>query len=277
MLVQPAAGRKPVRRGRKVATAVVCGLLAVTALSACRTDAGSAAFVGPTRITQDQVSSVESQIPAAILQASGGTSDADARQFVLSYQTMLALMKQYAKDNKLGTPSSSDTAQALAAEGQSLGINATDLPKNQFAKLVTDVALWVNYLEAKTPQRAGTDADYRALFNELVMAGTIPAGTTYAQVKPVFQQEAPQLGGILDLQKELNNAAKDYGVSINPRYIPSCSKQNCSGLEFALLRVNDQQNQISFDGAYVKLGGDASPAVLDVPTPVVTQAAAAQQ
>lgn len=251
----------------------VVGLLAVGGLSACRSYAGTAAFIGDTRVSIAQVDSVEASIPAAVIKANNVTTSV-GQQVVAQYETFLNLMQKYAKENNLGAPTV--PASAVTAEGQQLGLTAAEAQKNGFAQLIAAVTTWESYLVSKTPKRASTQADYQSLYNELVKAGTLPATTSFAQVASTLQTEVPDLGGINDLRDGLNAAAKKYDVTVNPRYLGACSKAPCAGFEIPLLQVNDQTNQIAFAGAYVEMGGDATPAVLDSPTPTPPAAAAAQ-
>jgi len=241
------------------------------ALSACRSDAGTAAFVDNTRITADQVDATESAIPTEVL-TSGQVPLNVARQVVIQDQTFLALMKQYAKDNKLGAPSV--TSDELTVAGQSFNLNAAESQTNKWVQLVVNTAVWQNYLLSKTPTRPTTDADYKALYQELVTTGVLKSTVTFAQVQQTLQNEAPGFGNAVDLRAKLDAAAKTYDVSVNPRYLTTCTKAPCAGFEVPLLNIDDQQTQVSFKGVYVQLGGDATPAVLDLPTPAPSAAAA---
>src|SRR6185369_9622917 len=85
-----------IRSPRRRLTAIaVMGALAVVALAGCRTDAGSAAYVGNTRITTDQVNDVIDSAPQLSADLTG------ARQEVVNDLVYLAAVQKFAAANKI--------------------------------------------------------------------------------------------------------------------------------------------------------------------------------
>ena len=100
-----------IRSPRRRLTAIaVMGALAVGALAGCRTDAGTAAYVGNTRITNDQVNAIVDSAPQL------GADLTGARQEVVNDLVYLAAVQKYATANKIKlTPVDDATAGAVRA------------------------------------------------------------------------------------------------------------------------------------------------------------------
>ena len=102
-------------RRRLIAVAAV-GLVAAGVLAGCRSEPGTAAFVGGTRITDQQVNDGVKTISIP------NVGPGPIRQTYVADLAFIALAEHYAKDHKIDLPAV--TNDELAQEAQSVGIPA---------------------------------------------------------------------------------------------------------------------------------------------------------
>jgi hypothetical protein len=231
---------------------VLLGVLATGALSACQNEAGSAAFVGNTRITQQQVTDVVNKSKA-------GRTDENT-QTALQSLIFIDLASRYAADHGIAEKPVSD--QLVSEVAQFLKVD----PSSDLAKDYATAYQWSQTLMDAAKPATVTDEQATDIYNRAVAAGALPAGGLSQNMGAI--KGSSQVAKSITVRDELSKAAKDYGVSVNPRYAPSCSKTPCDGLFYPVLQIQNQQDGslvpvvlLTFDDAA------ASPAVLDSPVP----------
>jgi hypothetical protein len=268
----------PGRRGRKAAAAIVLSLLALGGVSACRNDAGAASYVGDTKVTQDYVNNAVNSVGEKKLTAAGLPLP-QARTLMAQYATFNDLAAKYAKEKGYDAPPPDVETVANAAK-------ALDVPEsNLFVQTYAQGTAWTNFLLSKQPNVAATDADYHQVYDELVKIGALPSTTSYESVKSQLAQAVPNASAGVALSNDLNKAAKRYDITINPRYAAPCTQPEpaaggmspppCGGLSFPLGYIQSQSGSIPL--FVVRMGGTATPAVFDIPTPQASATAPAAQ
>jgi polyhydroxyalkanoate synthesis regulator phasin len=257
-----------VGRSRRVVTAIALSVVAMGLLSACREDAGSAAFVGNTRITEAYVDKVAGAVPVTPT----GISATQARQLAITYTTFNALAAHIAQDEHLARPV--PTADQTSTIVTDFSIPAADASSNEFVKVLAQANAWENLLASKAAAAKPTDAELKQVYDNLVAQGVITEGESGAAFSDLKSQIAglQGLGNAITLQRQLEVAAKKYDLEVNPRYAGECTVAPCSALQIPLLPVQ-LQDGTSKTGLYVRLDGNTDPVVLDKTVPAATPAA----
>ena len=244
---------------RRIIGVIALGALAVGALSACRTEAGAASFVGNTKISESFVDNVAASVPAA-----AQIPKDQVRALAVDYQTFNVLAAKLAKDKGWGTATAS--ADEVQQFGQQLGLSAGAAQDNAFIQVLTQADAWKSLLASKvTPAKPTPDAE-RQVYDNLVASQAVDPSTPFASVQGQIAQIQvfPQAMG---LQNELEKAAKTYDVSINPRYAQPCTDASkvtsatCSAFEIPLLQIQGQSGQ-AIPALYLRIG-ENGPGVID--------------
>jgi hypothetical protein len=248
-----------IRSPRRRLTAIAAvGAVALGLLAGCRTDAGSAAYVGNTRITTDQVDTIAEAVP--------GQSDLSGpRVTAANLSVFNAAAAKYAASK--GIPAPDITQDAIAAVANQQGI--TD-PKaiakaRPWLKLEAETGAWVDTLMKSVQATTPTDADLRRLFTEL--KADFQPGTTFDQAKAALLQ-VPNLAQGVALRNQLEPAFKSYNISISPMYANNCVKAPCPAPYIPLVQLQTQSGG-NIDVVNLPLtSGTASPPVVDLPAAV---------
>jgi hypothetical protein len=235
------------------------GLIAVGALSACRTDAGTAVFVGNHSISEAQVDKAVADLPAGVIQ-----NDNDARNLMASTAAFNEVAKRLAKDKGYGT--ATPTSEELTSFGAQYKLTPAQAAKNSFIVTYAQALAWRDLLLSKMPNKAPTEAGLMEAYANLAGAGAITPGTSYATVKPEIAG-IQGIGQAIELQSEMDATAKRYDITVNPRFVPSCSKAPCAGLTFPLLEVSSTDGSQTFEVLFFNMGTSTNPVVLDSPAP----------
>jgi hypothetical protein len=255
---------------RRVVVAVAIGLTAIGLLSACRMDAGSAAFVGNSRITEAYVDKVASSVP----QSATSISVNQARDLAVTYTTFNALAEHIAKDKGYARPA--PTTEQISTIVTDFNIPVAQSSTNEFVKVLAQANAWENFLAGKAASVTPTDPELKQVYDNLVAQGVITPtdpGSSFSELKSAIAG-LQGIGNAVTLQRQLEVAAKKYDLDINPRYAISCTVAPCSAIQIPLLPVQLQDGSSKI-GLYVRLGGDALPVVLDSPAPAAPATAAA--
>lgn len=222
---------------------IAAGALGFTALGGCRVEAGAAAYVGGTTVTQSQVEKV---LNALVADGYNGLSDknrANARRAVMSDLVFVALAKRYAQEKGYDAPSVDYSA--ASAQTHDPQIPATD----PYLRTHTEAEAYRQLLLSRSTAATPTDADFREMYKNLTDQG-LTLG--YDQTKTQLQQ-VPAVGPGLGLRNALADAAKRYGVQVNPVY---------GSVDYPLVAISDSNGQ-AYPLLYLPLGSTATPAVVD--------------
>ncbi|MEN3306618.1 MAG: hypothetical protein V7603_2820 [Micromonosporaceae bacterium] len=224
---------------RRLIAIVVAGALGLATLTGCRLETGSAAYVGATRVSQQQVE----DMLAAYQRDGGSLQTADrpqARRSVTAEMVFVAVARRFATEKGYATP-----AFDYAAAATQSSLPASDPYLRMHVQAVSYQQLLLQNSAAVTP----TEADYREIYQRLVAGGLT---ASYQQIKPELQQ-INGIGAGLGLRNALTAAAKRYGVELNPLY---------GDIEYPLVRVSGTSGG-TFVLVAVPLGSGGSPAVVD--------------
>jgi hypothetical protein len=248
---------------------ITIGALAMGALTACRSEAGTAAFVGNTRITEKYVNSLIASVPPT----ANLTGDV-ATEFAITYATYNAFFAKFAEAKGYAT------AKPDPTDLDSLATQLKVPQSNPLVQAIAQYHAWANLLDSKAPSATLTDADFDQLIIDLQADGNVlQAGQplpTHAQLLTI-----PGINQAVGLQRQLMAFAKTTDVTINPRYEAACTaaqlaKAPCGGVSsIALLQFPLQSGDVA---SAVYLGitpGDKTPPVIDLPTAPASASAAA--
>ena len=234
-------------RLRRFVLFAVLAVAATVGLAGCQTQPGTAAYVGDTRITDDQIDQAVARIQADVDKAEPGRTvpTGTLRTIVVGQTLFNEVAGQYASEHgiKVG-PINYDEA------GASIGLPADD----PYVHLSADMDAYRTALLAKVTPRAPTEDEIRGVYDKVSAAVGRENVGDYNTVRPqiaALTTLAPALG----LKAELTDAAKRYGVGVNPRYQPVT-------VPLLSIGTNPQVDIVTMD-----LGAPpGSPAVQDVPT-----------
>lgn len=249
------------RSRRRLAVVAALGALVVGVLAGCRSEGGSAAWVGDTQITNDQVNAIAAAVPA-------GYSDlANARYSVVNLLVFNTAVRKYAATTGIAAPAVNDASRASTANNMN-----TEAQKQVFANqqqvdaarpyldVRAEAVEWLALLMSKQPGTMPSDADLMRLYNEL--KADFRPGTTFEQAKQALLQ-VPNLAQGVALRNSIEPTFKSYDISINPRYANNCAKAPCSGPYVPLVQFQ------GIDVVNLPLtSAQPSPPALDLPAAV---------
>lgn len=242
-------------RRRLIAVATV-GLVGAGLLAGCRSETGTAAFVGGTRITDQQVNDGVKTISIP------NVGPGPIRQTYVADLTFIALAEHYAKDHQIDLPAV--TNDELAQEAQSVGVPAAQATTNPVVRALAQSAKDLSTLIDKATPAKPTEAQLMEIFNRAKAAGLTT--DTYAQDRAAIAQ-IQGIGQAVAVRNEMVKATSTYDLKISPRYLPTAVVgQSDNGLEFPLLQLRNQQTGGPTTVLGIPLGGTgASPAVIANP------------
>jgi hypothetical protein len=242
-------------RRRLIAVAAI-GLVAVGVLAGCRSEPGTAAFVGGTRITDQQINDGVKTISIP------NVGPGPVRQTYVADLAFIALAEHYAKANKIELPAV--TNDELAQEAQSVGLPAAQATTNPVVRALTQSAKDLSTLIDKATPAKPTEVQLMEIYNRAKAAGL--TRDTYSQDRATIAQ-IQGLGQAVAVQNEMAKATSTYGVEISPRYLPTpVSGKADNGLEIPVLQLQNQQTGAPTTVLGIPLGGPgASPAVIANP------------
>jgi len=220
------------QRARRLASVAVVAALAVTALSACRSDPEVAAYVGAQRITEDRVSQVLADAKSKV----AGTAQAApiTRQDVLTTLVGLDVMQEIAKQRNL-----SPTTVPVDQVAQSLGLRAD----STYVALFTEYRGLLSAISTGAKPATPTQADLRDVYNKLTAAGGNPQNQTFQQFTTgISAQDQQTLQQNIGLRNDLEAQIAKLKTVINPRYtapeLPLVSLQDAQGKQVPLVTLS---------------------------------------
>jgi hypothetical protein len=237
---------------RRAVIAAVAGVLALTVLAGCRTEPGSAAFVGDTRITTSQVNDVLDGYKADGGQIKSADEGARRRD-IANLLVFIEIAKRFAAQKNLPAPQPDYAAQAQAAN-----VPASD----PWVRLVADYNAYRALVEANAPAVTPTEADYLDAADLLIRQGFpedqgIPSDRN--QIADALKSSDLIATG-LAVRNALTPVVKDANVSVNPAFGPAA---------VAASSVRNPQDPLGRAYTTVILpltaGATSSPAVVDIP------------
>lgn len=254
------------RPRRRLLAFVALAAATVVVLAGCQADAGTAAYIGNTRITNamvDRTADSVSNVPGATV--------ADLRLSTLENLAFIQIAQRYARLK--GYPAPAVTADQLDAYGTSLQLSPAEARTNPFVVSTATARAWTSFLLSKTPSVTPTDAELLDIYQRAVAAG-LADPNSFETIKPQIAS-VDGLGAAIALQRDLEAQMRRYGVQTSPRYQIACTKAPCAPIEYPLLLLQTQDGSSSFHAVVLPLSAPvASPAVLDAPVTAVPQAPA---
>ena len=221
----------PMQRARRLASVAVVATLAVTGLSACRSQPDVAVYFGSTAEisvadVQRVVDDARTKLTVAQQEAEGAQQGGEpaAAQApvrvpftgpdVVSALVSRDVVTRIARQRNVALPATLPLAEAA----QGLGLPAD----TEYVRLYTETRLLFNQLmQNATPQQA-SDADVRAVFEVFEATGAMQPGLTYEQFRSQVSPEAIQtLGRAVAVKQDVQAQLDQLKVRVNPRYGPS--------------------------------------------------------
>jgi hypothetical protein len=244
---------------RRIFAVAAAGALALVALTGCRLEAGSAAFVGDTRYTSDYVNEMALAY-VDDLKANGHDTAPTAAQLTGLRKEIAAdlifrdVAKEYSDSKNYLAPS----FDYDSVTGQ-FGVKAND----PYLQLAVQADAYRAALLGRVRAKSLTDDDYKSVYDFLLAEGAVTSDATYASIKASLQDQSMSdaIAKAITLRGELTIAANKYGAEINPGFAPgsyplaSATSQQGSTIPLVVLTFGS--------------GGNA-PAVRDVSTPDTT-------
>jgi hypothetical protein len=253
--------RKAVRgrtRRRLIAVAAL-GMLAAGALAGCRSETGTAAYVGDTRITESHIDSV---VDSVRIQGLDITNDVrgNLRQYAVRNLAFIALAEQYAASKNITLKPVTD-AQAAQFVQSRFNLPASAASAEFFRDWAQADVDETTLASAQTPVTP-SDAQLRDIYSRGVEGGVTTA--PYPQVKPQIANIGG-LGQALALQAGLAEIEKGNDIQVNPRYYPAQQLGHpARGLDYPLVQVQNPSGQL-VDVVVAPLGKPNPAPVVDAP------------
>ena len=211
------------QRARRFASIAVVASLGLAGLTACRSEPSVAAYVGDnTRITEKRVQEVWDNAFAA-LQKTNAEAEASAPPATLSI-TRSDIVRTLVSNNVLTEVAKRESVTAPAE--LPLGDYATQLrlPQDaEYVRLYAESDALIRALRTKVQAAATdvTDDDLREVFDVLIEAQEVPAGTTFEQFKTQLPAENLALvKTAAAVRKEVAETTDAMKITVNPRYQP---------------------------------------------------------
>jgi hypothetical protein len=221
------------QRVRRLSAVAVATTLAVTGLSACRSEPTVAAYVGQDRITEDRVSGVLDEARQNKITVAEGQQAAPElkRQDVVDTLIGLDVMREIAKQRGL-TATALDRAQVAQAVGVKAGA--------EYVALYTEYRGLLNAAGAGGKPAQPTEADLRDVYNRLTAGGANPNGASFEQFAgSITQQDQQILAQNIGLRNDLGPEIAKLNTVVNPKYVapelPLVSTQGPDGQPLPLV------------------------------------------
>nr|WP_221376736.1 hypothetical protein [Actinoplanes polyasparticus] len=210
-------------RARRLASIAVVASLGLSGLTACRSEPSVAAYVGDdTRITEKRVQEVWDDAFAAV-QTANADAEASAPPATLSI-TRADIVRTLVSNNVLTEVVQRESVTAPAE--LPLGDYATQLrlPQDaEYVRLYAESDALIRALRTKVQAAAAdvTDDDLREVFDVLLSAQEVPAGTTFEQFKTQLPAENLALvKTAAAVRAEVAETTDAMKITVNPRYQP---------------------------------------------------------
>lgn len=217
------------QRARRLALVAVLAVVGTFALAGCRSQPGTAIYIGSTTYSQRYVDDLADQ-----LQKMPSISRGDSRQTIAQWLIERDLGKRLVADKQWQEPAVDENRAASTIENglQQAGSQASVESLRPLIKLYAQYEAYRGAVQQHiTPQQV-PDAEYADLYQRARAAGQVPANVdvaTYTQ--NVRQQNEQLLQTVLGMRTLYADAAKAVKVSLNPKYGPA-----------ELVLLSDQQN-----------------------------------
>ncbi|WP_250001145.1 hypothetical protein [Actinoplanes sp. M2I2] len=218
------------QHARRLASIAVVASLTVGGLSACRSEPSVAAYIGDkTRVTETRVQEVWDDAAAAVRSTAAEQPPASAAPGAPAAPTGMPITRtdivRTLVSNDVLTQVARRESVTLPAD-LPLGDYATQLrlpQQAEYVRLYAESDALLRALRTKAQAGAGepTEADLREVFDVLVSAQEVPAGTTFEQ----FQTQLPAENLALvktaaAVRKEVVETTQAMKITVNPRYQP---------------------------------------------------------
>ncbi len=233
---------------RRLVTVAAAGVLALTALAGCRSEPGSAAFVGDTRITTNQVNDVLDGVRADGVTVDP-TREGTIRQEVTAQLVFLDVAKRYATEK--GFPAPTPDYQTVADRNK--------LPTSDpFVRLVAESQAYDALLKQQIKPATVTDADYLQAADAAIAQGVADPSQRDKLAASIKQDPgfADEMAHGIAVRNELTDAIKRYNVTVNPAFGPAATTL-VSG-------QTDGDATISLVVLPLTAGATTAPAVIDL-------------
>ncbi|WP_433300871.1 hypothetical protein ACQP2F_04480 [Actinoplanes sp. CA-030573] len=209
------------QRARRFASVAAVATLAVTGLSACRSEPSVAAYVGDSKISESRVDGVYDEVRAATQAAPAAAGDTAAaapqitRADVVRTIVSADVLAKVAQQHSVSLPADLQ----LDDYASTLHVPAT----TEYLKLYAEADQYVRLLRQGVKNAPEpTDADLREIYDVLVKSGQVPEGGTFEQFKQSLPAENKQLVQTATaVRSEINEVTGPLKVKVNPRYQPA--------------------------------------------------------
>ncbi|WP_328465217.1 hypothetical protein OHA21_43005 [Actinoplanes sp. NBC_00393] len=245
-------------RARRLATAVVVASLTVGGLAACRSEPTVAAYLGDTeRVSEQQVQEIWDEAYDVLAENPAPPAEGEQAKPVQVPFTRGDVVHALVTRELLGQVAGQHGVTLPAQMPYEEGAAQIQLPPDlQYVRLYVDNLVLRNQLMEKVQTSTPpADDDLRLVYDTLAANGGVQPGQTFETWKSeqVTDQNKQVVATAAVLRDELEAAAEDLSVKVNPRYQP---------YEVNLLQVNDGTN--SLDLLSAEFGEDQSVPVADV-------------
>jgi hypothetical protein len=189
---------------RRLLAVTVAGALAVTGLAGCRSAPGVAAYVGPTRFSEQWVDKIVDSVRAQIPEG----REFAVRQQVVEMLVVRAAVTQYAAREGITIP---PVDPAAFAKQNGLP------PDTEYSELAASYSGALSALQDRVKSTAPSEADQREAYGNARVNGQ-PVTDKFEDVQQYFTEE--QLGSAVGQRNLLNEILMRSDVVVNPRYGP---------------------------------------------------------
>ncbi|BCY05698.1 hypothetical protein L3i22_007860 [Actinoplanes sp. L3-i22] len=224
----------------------VVACVAVTGLSACRSESSVAAYIGDTRITETRVQAVWDDAQTAL---NGATAMPITRTDVVNVLVGADLMKRVAARHQAEMPPNLPFDEFATR----LRLPA----KAEYVRLYTQYyALLYAVEQSITAPAALTDADLQDAFQRLNANNALQEGTTFDAFKSTLPAAVTKdLQSAVAARNEVHEVAGPLDVTVNPRYLP---------LELGFYGLQNQRTKSVYQIVAAPVGDDSAVPVSDV-------------
>lgn len=185
---------------RRLAAGLAAGVLALLGMAGCRSQPGTAAYVGDARFTEAQVEEIVNSIPNL-----PGDRIGDAREFTVTMLVLREAGTGYANREGLSIP---DPQVDAIAEQSGLPADS------RYTVLLADFNAVLRALAEHAEPAAPSESDQREAYANLQTNGQpVPP---FDQVRQAFSAET--MGVAVGQRNLLTGIVRDADVMVNPKY-----------------------------------------------------------
>ncbi|MGC9666732.1 hypothetical protein ACNTMW_09265 [Planosporangium sp. 12N6] len=202
------------QRARRLALIAVPALVGSLALTGCRSQPGTALYVGSAQYSEKYVDQLADQLGKV-----SALNRGDGRRTITQWLVERDLGKRLVADKHWPKPTVDEQAAASEIENALPASNRSVEPLRPLIRLYAEYGAYRSAVQEHVAPAQPTDADYTELYQRYKDAGLLPAGMDEATFRSSLPDRDQQLiRPNLAIRELYREAIRKTNVTVNPKY-----------------------------------------------------------